>query len=356
MSKTNLLPVSSDPIPEYFYAKFGTGNALLTKYLSNETEVKGPAVPIFFAGIDNNHREIERCEDLIEAVRRKQKPQVQSFFECGRNTAHKYIVAIGNGRVRVLAPTAEAVFCCASKETLDLKEQAERDASEFEERYRGKIKLLPVEICVDVPASTAPVVLSGMTQNRYISANTFVKFPDGPQYRGNIKAVEFLLATKAKNRSIRNEQFIADPKQNNPSNLLECLSSIELETLVAKLFENYGCFVPAYKGGTIKDIDLFVHNDKDIDINISGLIVPKNESKSIQVKRNDPDRPPQFVDFLTVLGGTSSGSRFGANWFASSLNDDKGKAVKEWMERSLSWLAYRGNDYLKNNWPQFKSV
>ena len=38
----------------------------------------------------------------------------------------------------------------------------------------------------------------------------------------------------------------------NPEQLLDCLSSVELETLVAKIFEAAGCFVPAHRGAVFE--------------------------------------------------------------------------------------------------------
>ena len=85
--------------------------------------------------------------------------------------------------------------------------------------------------------------------------------------------------------------------------LLECLGSVELETLVAKVFEAAGCFVPAYRGGCIQDLDLFAHNYRAVDIELDGLVVPAGERISIQVKGTSRlSACPDAVGCLIALG------------------------------------------------------
>lgn len=59
---------------------------------------------------------------------------------------------------------------------------------------------------------------------------------------------------------------------------------LSLETLVARLFEAKGCFVPAHHGGMMKDIDLFAHNDTSKPIRVGPLKIPASRSVSIQIK------------------------------------------------------------------------
>jgi len=101
-------------------------------------------------------------------------------------------------------------------------------------------KYFEVEIITTASVADAPLVLSSMRVNRWLSSGTFVPLT-GIQYRGNIEAARMLAGLT--------EQ---------PISRLDCLSSVELETLVAKLFEEQGFFVPAYRGGSVDGFDLIV--------------------------------------------------------------------------------------------------
>lgn len=101
-------------------------------------------------------------------------------------------------------------------------------------------KYFSVRILRKASVADAPLVLSSMRVNRWLSSGTFVALT-GTQYQGNIEAARMLAGLKQQ-----------------PISRLDCLSSVELETLVAKLFEEHGFFVPAYRGGFIDGFDLVV--------------------------------------------------------------------------------------------------
>ncbi len=127
----------------------------------------------------------------------------------------------------------------------------------------------PIKLLVEIPIVQAPLVLATIKSNQYLSRGTFkelLKKPtkDDPEstfnsYFGNRKAIDYLVSGK--------------PVQvDNFEQYLECLSSIEFETLIAKLKEEQGYFVPAYKGGSFKDYDI--------------LCFKKNKEEYIQAKLN----------------------------------------------------------------------
>ncbi len=126
-----------------------------------------------------------------------------------------------------------------------------------------KIKLLKKIKIVD-----CPLVLATIKSNTRLTMGTFknIEDPKDPEshmnsYFGNIKALEFILKNKKEKVSV--DSF---------AEYLECLSPIEFETLIAKLKEEEGYFVPAYKGGMLKDYD---------------LICKKNgQQENIQIKLN----------------------------------------------------------------------
>ena len=110
-----------------------------------------------------------------------------------------------------------------------------------------KIKLLKKIKIVE-----CPLVLATIKSNTRLTMGTFksIEDPNNPEshmnsYFGNIKALEYIL--KGKKEKVTVDSF---------AEYMECLSPIEFETLIAKLKEEEGYFVPAYKGGMLKDYDL----------------------------------------------------------------------------------------------------
>src|SRR5207247_1188083 len=108
-----------------------------------------------------------------------------------------------------------------------------------------------------------PPVLAGINANAWLSRGTYREMTNW----GNIKAVERALGHPLPPEHLKKENC-------GVPQLLECLSSVELETLVAKLFEAAGCFVPAYRGGCIQYVDLFAHNDTPHSITLEKLSIP----------------------------------------------------------------------------------
>lgn len=214
---------------KYFYSKIGKGNSLVQDYIiDGNTPIKTPAVPIFFNSEPSNRKEFLEKGDA--------KEQGINFFWCSDNLDKTTIIVIYEGELFLLKPTREIVF--------------------YEDGENGFIKLLPVEIIVRERLSNVPVILSSMTANAYYYTGTFREIKD----IGNIRAIQSV-------RKYNLTPFNVD----SPEDLLYCLGSIELETLIAKIFEDAGCFVPAYRGGAIKGIDIFVKNITKSDISIGDI-------------------------------------------------------------------------------------
>jgi hypothetical protein len=127
------------------------------------------------------------------------------------------------------------------------------------------------------------------------------------------------------------------PEEYNPARLLECLSSVELETLVAKTFEAAGCFVPAYRGGYVRDVDLFAFNDQIAEIKLDGLSIPPQSGISIQVKgRTKMKDCPESVDCLIGFSVSKSPKCFDEEWLLNQVKSFP--SVVDWLRRSLNWL------------------
>ncbi|MGN2248115.1 hypothetical protein ACFWZ3_15650 [Frateuria sp. GZRR35] len=187
-----------------------------------------------------------------------------------------------------------------------------------------------------IPASAVPLILSTMKVNQAFSRNTFTEILGGEfdRYRGNIAAIKAALEETG-------EGFAVDP--------LECLSAVEFETLVAKLFEADGCFVPAYRGGVMKDVDLYVYTEgaeagaliplpADRVLNVQLKLSAKADKEQLVRWLNaDPhnllisldDEVPNAVGCCRERWITRHGVR---QWLADRPE------VGRWLERSLKWL------------------
>lgn len=279
---------------QYFYAKVGQGNSLANEYLQGDTPIGVPALPIFFNGQPSNR------EDFLEHGQAKE--QGRNFFWCGDNPSQARIVVINRGNLYVVIPRGGVEFWRCGEDTDQLKK------NEY-------MKLLPIEVAVENPLSDVPAILSSMTANAYYYTGTFREVRD----QGNVRALQSILGDSISTFDV------ADPKD-----LLLCLSSIELETLIAKIFEEAGCFVPAYRGGAIKNIDIFARNVQPTDITIGHIEIAAGTAKSIQVKRSTHmKKPPSGCDYLISLDND-------AGWILDRVVGMT--ETRSWLRHSLHWV------------------
>lgn len=284
---------------QFIYAKIDTANRSADRYLKGDCEIGSPCVPIYFDGSADNEEEF-----LLSGGARKQG---QVFFECGRNPANKYIVVIYGGEVVVLEPAGPIQFA----------------KSEVQPGYNGFVKLLPVREVIRQSLKDVPAILAGINANRYYSSGTFREISDN----GNKIALQCIL----------DKSKVQVPLQCTVINALECLSSVELETLVAKVFEELGCFVPAYRGGMIKDVDIFAHNNSNNELSLCGVTILPRSRYALQVKlRTNLKKPPNGVDFLITGSDVSDPSILGASWFSAAIKCSP--KTRDWLCTSLSWL------------------
>jgi hypothetical protein len=160
-----------------------------------------------------------------------------------------------------------------------------------------------------------PLILSTIKSNRYMSAGTFRKIQEqkGTSYFGNIKAIEYLL---------NNEK----PKINSFEDYLFCLSSIEFETLLAKMYEGNGYYVPAYKGGFIKNFDLFCRKG--------------TENLSIQIKLNLTNKQyNKYTDLFYCINSEREEDNI-RTWKDIKHEIKKCNETKVWLEKTLKWVNY----------------
>lgn len=288
---------------KYFYLKLGKGNKDAEDCLSGQKYFKKPCAAIYFGN--------ERVNDLLKDI-----GNIQAINFCKvslpKNRKDTYILIINNGKLWIAQPKSEVSEFQISKNEIH---------KVFELTFIKK----------EVPLSSVPPVLASINANRYLSSGTFRQI----RKRGNIKAIRAVL-----NKEIPQKYYTE--KYKKAQYLLECLSSTELETLIAKIFEANGCFVPAYRGGNMKDIDLFVHNHSSQNINIDGLKIKHHSAVSIQVKINIKTTEKIYSNYSISLNNKNIPNHFNAEWILKNLKAKKN--VADWLKLSLSWLS---KDYLK---------
>lgn len=268
---------------------------MAARCLSGDTPINVPAVPIFF-DLDATSKEQFLSEGYA-------KEQGRNFFWCEENPAEARIICLYAGKLYILVPTGEVIFW--------------KSEEDFGYASPGEyVKLLPVDILSQHSFSEIPLILSSMSASAYYYMGTFREISDP----GNIKALQSIVGEPVDDIS-------------SPVELIQCLSSVEVETLVAKLFEESGCFVPAYRGGVLKDVDIIAKNTSENSIRILENIIPPGESVSIQVKR--------------VGGKKQDGD--GCDIFISAFRDAEklldtviaSESTKSWLANSLDWLPSR---------------
>jgi hypothetical protein len=292
---------------EYFYLKLGMGNQEADARLSKSP----PDAAVFFDALSQANYEAGRGN-----------AQAQLFWERGRenNREDTIMVVIRRGEIWFLKPAGEVQFSSPylgpNGDTLTSKTM--------------RVQILKRSLCKDVPP-----VLAGVGSSQYHGRRTFTKIG----HWGNLKAIDCVLGRPVGNAS-KEEHW--DLKQQGSAQLLECLGSTELETLVGKLFEAHGCHVPAYLGGTLSDIDLFAYNDTAGPIRIDPIKIPPGERISVQVKTWSGLTCPECVDYLIGLDAVSGPKTFNSEWILARVK--KCPSVLAWVKRSLNWLP---EDFLR---------
>jgi hypothetical protein len=286
---------------EYFYLKLGVANEEAEARLTKTP----PDAAVFF---DNcNERDYENG---------KGKPQARLFWERSKkhNRAETVMIVIRRGQIWFLKPTDKVEFS---------------PSYDHPSGARLTTKTMPVEILKRSFCKDVPPVLAGIGSSQHHGRRTFTKI----QHWGNLKAIDCVLGWPVGNASTEEHW---DLKKQCSAQLLECLGSTELETLVGKLFEAHGCHVPAYLGGTLSDIDIFAHNDTDRRIKIGQIKIAPRERISIQVKTWSGLTCPEAVDYLIGLDAIPGPKTFDAAWLLARVKECA--SVLAWMKRSLNWL------------------
>ena len=190
-----------------------------------------------------------------------------------------------------------------------------------------KIKLLK-----KIKVVECPLVLATIKSNTRLTMGTFksIEDPNNSEshmnsYFGNIKALKYIL--NGKKEKVAVDSF---------AEYMECLSPIEFETLIAKLKEEEGYFVPAYKGGMLKDYDLICKRDSrqeniQIKLNLSKDTYNKYKKKGLIIYC--VSKSEKIVDPTVTI----------YNWQDIEKQINKSPNTKKWLSQTLDWVYIKEN-------------
>jgi hypothetical protein len=289
----------------YFNLKIGKGNYLAEEWLARENYLKRPAAVIFFGPCT--------IQQISSGAPEIDKQAIDFYLNSLPENRHKTVITvIKRGKGWIIQPSGD----------MEEHHPTTRDSHNLGDLW----KVVPVKIAKEFLLKDIPHILAGINSNAYLGRGTYRPI----SYWGTIKSIHYVLGLP----------FPADhlkPENCTPKHLLECLSSLELETLVAKIFEAAGCFVSAYRGGYIPDIDLFARNNGTQKINLDGIEISPNERVTIQVKGLNKVRSvAKEVSYFIGLDAPKLDNGFNANWIYNQVN--RYLSVSAWLKNSLYWL------------------
>jgi hypothetical protein len=211
--------------------------------------------------------------------------------------------------------------------------------SEFRgKKVDGIPKSIPIRVIAHRHVKDIPLVLSSMKSNQWMSRGTFreIERDRAGSYIGNIAAIQSVIGNWE-------SDFSVDP--------LSCVSSLEFETLVAKLLEEKGCFVPAYKGGFLRDVDLICKPSKPVAL--GGVHLDRGKSYAwqlkLQLRKADMKQIAQSGLLTICLNSDTELDElfseksvrqhiFGRDWLRTILAQSP--LTLDWIEKSLKWLPH----------------
>lgn len=273
--------------------------------------------PIFFGHYEH--------EDYTNA--KKNKKKLGDFNTKQLNEACEFInLYKENKEVRIITIGSEKIWI------YKIKSQIKNDKIEFD-KFRQKY--YDIEIMKHSKIEDVPYILATMKTNQAFSRNTFRKI-DEKKYEANIAAIKSLIGEL--------NDFKIDP--------LKSLSSVQLETLIAKIFEKNNAFIPAWRGGTLKDIDIIAEFEKNIPDNLFKVKIQGKKIKiQVKIKLNDENNVEQLKELLKepnffLITGEDKPHKdlkkhheenyLTSKWINQQINSCD--EIRNWFEKCIKWL------------------
>lgn len=362
-------------VTKFLYLKLGGGNCLAEYWLSKDNLYKSPVAAIYFGPVKaEEYRELvripkkeketrkEKYEDLCEkyGMKRPKNPffrlnQVRGFIEAGETTRKKGVqrtkfVTIGLGTVYIYEPESD-VFDMKQKEYAEYDNGLSKLSRRYGKKHpelraridgskikdpKGRIRHIPkcmyVRLLATPKIGGVPHVLATLPCNQYFTRGTCREIDDW----GVIQAVKHCLGRQIDTLEL----------SKSPEKLVELLSPYELETLVFLILRNEGLFVPAWRGGTQKDIDIIAINREYREITIGKDLQvtfdargKKRDALAFQVKRGKVKAPSEVADYtITDHFDGKNDKVLTAKWLLQQVKTPTQIETREWLLNSLNWI------------------
>ena len=299
----------------YFFHKLGKGNCEVARFLGDARAGDTGRIVIYFGEAS-----------IADCLNNKVGADAKEFCETGLKAP--------NSDVRVVV--------VAQREFWIVEPTGAVEAIGIEPNEVGEsnlLKAMPVRVLVRKAVAEVPHLLASMASNAYWSRGTFREIGKAPpadsrRLSWDGWSHQFAIELQLPKAKRRFPQLVPEGPE-----LLRLLSSVELETLVAKVFEEAGCFVPAYRGGTMADVDIIARNEHHRPVQLGTLQIPARQNLAIQVKSWMRD-PPRVVDGVFFVSLNLHRHDQGKGWDAAALWSVLMTCPQTtgWLKRSLDWL------------------
>ena len=263
-------------------------------------------------------------ESIQNVSKANASPDVVKFTETFKSKTHDDSILISIGEKQGI----DTLYVYKKNGELEEIKKITVDSKNYKNKSYIDIPIgFKIELIKTVPIVKCPLVLAMIKSNIRLTMGTFksIEDPKNPEshlnsYFGNIKALE----------------YVCDEKKvtvDNFAEFLECLAPVEFETFIAKLMEEKGYFVPAYKGGMLKDYDL--------------ICMKKNERLNLQIKLNlSKDTYKKYQNKNLKIYCVTKDSKivnpkieiFDYKDIQKELADCP--KTKNWLKQSLDWIDF----------------
>jgi hypothetical protein len=197
--------------------------------------------------------------------------------------------------------------------------------------YRHIPKIMPVKNIKKYEIANVPHVLATLPTSQHYTQGTCRKI-DAKKDWGAIQAIKHVLSNQK--IEVTAEDY---------HRLIELLDPYELETLVFLILKNAGLFVPAWRGGTQKGIDIIGRNKTESQIKLPPVSFEPGKGKTFQIKKSICkigevlDKADFIVNVDTNINGKAD-KILDAKWLLKQIKSKKQRETKEWLINSLDWV------------------
>ena len=223
--------------------------------------------PIFFGDYEHeDYTNAKKNKKKLEDFNTKQLNEACEFINLYKVNKEARIITIGDEKIWIYK----------------IKGQIKNGNIEFDKIRPKYYDIEFIKKKKDFKIEDVPYILATMKTNQAFSRNTFRKI-DEKKYEANIAAIKFLIGEL--------NDFKIDP--------LKTLPSVQLETLIAKIFEKNKAFIPAWRGGTLKGIDIIAKFEKNIPYNLFKKKIKEKKIRiQVKIQLNDKNKLEELEKLL----------------------------------------------------------